>query len=975
MPLAGRIFSIPAGVPFADTFARGLLASHGADPLALARVRILLPNRRAQRALREAFLRQGEGKPMLLPLMRPLGDVDEEEQGFLDRDLQGLPPAIGRLERQLLLMRLVRRRPGFADAAQAAHLAGELASLIDEVLVEERDFADLARLAPEEYAGHWQTTLEFLRIVTAEWPLILAERGVMDQAARRNELIARHARTLLADPPAGPVYVAGSTGSVPATAKLMAAILALPQGALVLPGLDRDLDAESWQAVGSEPTHPQHGLHRLLERLGVSRGEVLPWPWADADAAGAGRSRLIAEALRPAATTDLWREARRFPADAVRGLSRIDASGPEEEAGAIALLMREALEHPGRTAALVTPDRSLARRVAADLRRYGIEVDDSAGRPLALTPPGSLLRLSAELIASDFAPVPLLAVCKHPLGAGGGDPAMFRRMARRIEVAVLRGPRPGAGLAALRRALASAEAGRDLEDWLGALEARAAPLVALHARQNAPIGEILRAHVAFAEWLASDRAENRLWAGEAGEVAARFIADLLEAAAGSETIDFASWPALLAELMAPEVVRPRHGRHPRLFIWGPLEARLQHADLMILGGLNEGTWPAEPPPDPWMSRPMRARFGLSPPERRIGQAAHDFQQAAGAPEVVLCRTGKREGAETVPSRWLLRLENLLAGQGLALARERSERLLAWQAARDWPAAVRACAPPEPRPKLELRPRQLAVTAIERWLRDPYAIHARYILRLKPLPPLDEDPGARDRGNIVHEALDRFVRAHPLQLPADARARLIEIGRDAFGRHLDRPGVRAFWWPRFLRIVDWFLEWERVRRAAGILPVLTEASGAIAFDAPGGPFRLRAKVDRIDRTVSGLVILDYKTGRPPSRAQVEAGLAPQLPLEAAILAGGGFGDVPPLAVEGLDYLRLSGGPVPGEHLPLGLDARAAAQVALERLERWVALFDDPRTPYRSRPRPKFARDEGDYDHLARVREWSAAGGEE
>ncbi|MCW5731493.1 MAG: double-strand break repair protein AddB [Alphaproteobacteria bacterium] len=976
MGTAGRIFNIPAGIPFADAFAGGLLARHGADPLALARVRILLPNRRAQRALREAFLRQGQGRPMLLPLMRPLGDVDEEEQGFLDRELAGLPPAIGRLERQLLLMRLIRRRPEFADAAQAARLAAELASLIDEVLVEQLDFAALADLAPEEYAGHWQITLEFLRIVTAEWPLILAERGQMEQAARRNELIARHARLLRAEPPDGPVYVAGSTGSVPATAGLMAAVLELPQGALVLPGLDQDLDETSWQAVGEEPTHPQHGLFRLLARLAVPRAEIRPWPWGEREGAARARARLVAEALRPAATTDLWRAGPRLGEDAVRGLSRIDAPGPEEEAGAIAILMREALEIPGRTAALVTPDRSLARRVAADLRRYGIEVDDSAGSPLGLTPPGSLLRLSAEMLASDFAPVPLLAACKHPLSAGGGDPAVFRRMVRQLEIAVLRGPRPGAGLAALRRALAATTAlPPGLLEWLDRLAGRASELAALGARGAAPLRDILRAHVAFAEWLASDGEGTRLWAGEAGEVAARFVADLLEASALGETVSFASWPALLAELMAPEVVRPRYGRHPRLFIWGPLEARLQHADLVILGGLNEGTWPAEPPADPWMSRPMRARFGLPPAERRIGQAAHDFQQAAGSAQVVLSRTGKREGAETVPSRWLLRLENLLSGQGLALDHGSSERLLAWQAARDRPEEVRPCAPPEPRPPLALRPRRLPVTAIERWLRDPYAIHARYILRLRPLAALDEDPGARDRGNIVHEALDRFVRAYPADLPADARSRLVEIGREAFGPHLERPGVRAFWWPRFLRIVDWFLAWEHARRADGIFPLATETSGQLVFDAPGGPFQLRAKIDRIDRTKQGLVVLDYKTGRPPSRAQVESGLAPQLPLEAAILAEGGIAGVPLLPVESLDYLRLSGGRVAGEHLPLELDAGEAARTALVRLQHWVAAFDDPDMPYRSRPRPKFVREAGDYDHLARVREWSAAGGEE
>ena len=966
------------------------------DPLTLTRTTILLPTRRACRALRDAFLRAADGEALLLPKLLPLGDVDVDEielRGDAASDEMPsaasggatLPVALSGLRRQLLLTRLILADE-LAAPEQAAALARELARLLDQVATERLDLTRLHGLVPDDYAAHWQKTLGFLAILTERWPSVLRQEGAVDAADRRNAVLAAQAALWRAAPPSDPVIAAGSTGSIPATADLLEVIAGLPAGAIVLPGLDQGMTDEAWAKL--DPGHPQFGLKALIERLGFARASVLPWHAGEQTAAAALRARWLSSALLPAAASDDWRRPETLPDAALTGVARIDCASPQEEAGVIALALRETLERPGETAALITPDRDLARRVAAELGRFDIAIDDSAGRPLDQTPPGVFLRLLAAAAAADDAPVPVLALLKHPLAAARREPGAFRQAVRELERSVLRGPRPGIGLAALAEAIRRDPDPRlppERRDRLARLvdrvARRLAPLSALLAAETVTLSELAQCHLAVAEGLAAtsthDGAE-RLWASDAGEAAAGWIAELLDAARGFPAIRGAFYPGLFDALIQGQVVRPRYGLHPRLAILGPLEARLQHADRVILGGLNEGTWPAEPPVDAWLSRPMRASFGLPAPERRIGQAAHDFAQAFCAREIVLTRAAKVDGTPTVASRWLQRLATVLqaAGRPTALdaTDQRAPRWLAWYrrhaaapAAAPWPA-------PAPLPPLAARPRKLSVTAVERWMRDPYEIYARHVLDLSALEPLDADPGAAERGLFIHHALDAFVRAHPDALPTDAVERLIELGRQAFGASLDRPAVWAFWWPRFARIARWFVAEETARRGR-LARVATESRGRLVIDAAGGPFTLTAKADRIERAHDGaLAIVDYKTGAPPSWDDVTTGLSPQLPLEAVIARAGGFADLPACEVAALAYWRLSGGDPPGEIMLLKPHKVAPAIDAAARgLRALIDRYDDPATAYPPIPRPDKAPAHSDYAHLARIKEWS--GGED
>ena len=894
MSPAPNVFTIPSGMPFVDVLAAGIRDRWGGDPASLARVTILVPTRRARRSLSEAFLRHSGGRPLLLPRMIALGDLDEEdilfaggwqpEPGTPAGDSLGVPGAVSGLRRQLLLTRLVLARPGGTSPDQAANLGLELARLLDQVHTERLTFDGLEGLAPDAFAEHWQQTLEFLKILTHEWPKVLADEQALDAADHRNRLFDAQARAWDKNPPRDPVIAAGSTGSIPATADLLGVIARLPEGQVVLPGLDQEATPDAWAAL--EDHHSQFGMARLLDHLDIRREDVKLWQAPGFDVQPSPRARLINRALAPAGADAPPSLDAKEMKKALAGATRIDCPSPREEALVIGLIMRRALETPEKTAALVTPDRNLARRVAAELARWDIDIDDSAGQPLAQTPTGAFLRLTTRMVADRLAPVSLLAALKHPMAAGGMVPGAFRARVRDLEVGVLRGPRPASGLKGLAAALRAArgldkKTARDLGAFLKKLNGIIGPFAKVMEGKPARLSDMLAAHVTMAEALAADDRKDgpaRLWTRDAGEAGANFVAEMLDAGRDLGAITAAEYPAFLETLMAGRFVRPRHGRHPRLFIWGLLEARLQQADVMVLGGLNENTWPAEAKASPWMSRPMLKQFGLAPPERLTGLQAHDFVQAFSAPVVFLTRSERVDGTPQVPSRWLLRLDNHLERLGVEGGFKASDPWLDWAESLDSPKKSRQVAEPRPAPPPDARPRTLSVTRIETWIRDPYAIYARHILGLRPLDPVDAEPGAAERGTIVHEALERFQETYPDALPGDAERRLLAIGREVFDKRLAHPGVRAFWWPRFQRVARWFVAYERDRRGAGYKTVGNEVDGRLDIPVPAGTFTLTARADRIDRRADiGLSIIDYKTGSAPTAPQVETGITPQLSL--------------------------------------------------------------------------------------------------
>lgn len=1025
-----RIFTVPNGAPFLAVLADAMVSGRfgplhdPADPMRLARVTLYLPTRRAARAFSACLAERIGAGPLLLPRIVALGDVDEAETAQIGAGgyALGRVGPVDDLTRRMLLTTLVdawgrsanrshlkldAAEPSLVPAtlSEAWGLAGDLAALIDQMQTEGVAIERLAKLDAVRFDRIWELNASFLAILAEAWPAILAERDLCDPAAFRNRMLAAERERLLSGAASGPIIAAGSTGSIPATADLLGAIARLPNGAVVLPGLDLDLGEAAWRAIGKEPapSHPQAALHHLLDRLKLPREAVTPL--GEASPARAARSDLLREAMLPATVTDLWsglgdRVSDAAIALAFDGVSVIEAADEREEALAVALALRESLETPGLQAALITPDRGLAERVAVELKRWNVAVDDSAGLPLARWPAGALLRLVLRAARTRLATADLVALLAHPQCRLGLPFASLRRGATALEIGLWRGIAVGDGVTGLRENLAHWDEiqkashvprprrrlGPDdraaANAVLEALERALAPLTqALSANQPALADVVASARAAMAAVSLTEEGVSRAFTGPDGESLAALFDDLDAAREvmpqGGSARDLV---AILEGLMAERVVRRPASGHPRVKIWGLLEARLLEADHIVLGGLNESVWPPQTQTDAFLNRPMRAELGLSAPERRIGQTAHDFTHAFASAKVTLSRARKSGEAETIASRFWQRLK-AVSGQSWTKALLRGQTAIALAGELSRAAPAKPIERPAPRPARELQPLSLSVTEVETLYRDPYQIHARKILKLDALDPLVDDPNAQDRGKLLHDIVETFAKTYPEQLPADALAILVAIGRERFKKFGDTPEVAAFWWPRFIDTATHFIAWE-TRRRGEIARIGVEHVTARDFKLPdGATFRLNGRADRIELThAPSLRIIDFKTGAPPSKKQVEKGFAPQLTLEADLAVRAGFsGFVGPTPVDAVLYLKLTHDPKAwSKGKPLDFGEETLADVAarhLQHLLEHIAALRSGREAYLSRRAPDYIKFESPYDHLARVKEWAAAAGDD
>lgn len=972
-----KVYSIAAHRGFADALVAGLLPRYAEEDVGLARLTLLLPSSRAVRTVTEAFVRLS-GQGLLMPRMVAVGDLDLDETlgPLLDPLGAGadLPPAADLTRRWLRLAQIIQQELGH-EAPKGNALLGlafEMGSAMDRLLVEDVGPEELVQDKVLGLLGdlsdHWLRNLRLFMKVQDRWLAELMERRELDPADRRNRLF-RHARKRWREnPPQTPIVAAGITSSARALASLLRTIAELPNGAVVLPDLDLTLDDAAWNelgragapgqdgpplAPGDAVTHPQYHLKLLLNRMGIARGEVQPWHRAGLGKGPPERSHAISSLFLPPESSkgwvDLQPEKRRLA-----GVRVMETANPEEEAQAIALLMREALEEPEKRVALVTPDRGLAGRVVAHLQRWNIAADDSAGRPLAHTAAGRVFLLLAEVMAERAAPVPLMALLTHPLVAPGETRAAWLERARALEKA-LRGPRQEPGLHALDRLVKE----RDRE-WWGSVTDMLSPLMALGEADEGLLAEMIDTLAAAAEALCGDG----VWAREDGRALASLVEDLREPAEDTGfRLSPRDLPSMLRDAMDRVAVRPPWGGHPRAAIYGLIEARMGRADLVICAGLNEGTWPQAPRTDPLLAPAVLRALGVPGADFRIGLAAHDLAAALGAPEVVLSRSRRDVDGPTIPSRFLLRVQALL-GEDL-LDRHRETRAPALARALDAPLREPPPYPrPEPRPNAEQRKVRLSVTALDRLRGDPYQFYASHILRLRALEPLDAEPSPAWRGQVAHKALERWHKERG-DLHTIAQQEL-----DAMNAH---PLMRALWEPRLLAALDWIAATVEAQVAEGRQVVTVEAEGEMEVDG----IKIIGRADRIDRLPDGTIaIVDYKTGTPPSAAMVEDGFALQLGLVGLMAQDGGIAGVSgePTAFEywslgrgrdgGFGYIqspvmtgRMRSGIPPEDFLP------ETRRYLGEAIERWLT-GDEPFTARLNPDLPVYS----DYDQLMRLDEW-------
>ncbi len=955
-----RMFGLPPGVDFPRALVAGLrdrLAAH--PPETMARVTLYLNTARMRDRVRAAFQEAGPG---FLPSLKLVSDIEPHRIPA--------PPLRRRLELARLVAELTTRQQDFAPGTATFDLADRLADLMDEMQSEgvapkALEDPDLA----EDHAVHWERALTFLRIITS----FFAPDAAGSAAGLQRRTVEALAARWLLHPTPDPVIVAGSTGSRGTTSLLMQAVAGLPQGALVLPGYDFDMTPMAWASLTAgrvpDEDHPQYRYARLLHSLERAPEDVQRWCSVPPD--DPTRNRLISLALRPAPVTDQWlaEGAALGPlGPAASGLSLVEAPTPRAEALAIALALREAAED-GRRAVLVTPDRTLTRRVAAALDRWSILPDDSAGRPLHLSPPGRLIRHVCATFGREMTAETLLTILKHPLTATGSPlRGQHLRLTRELELHLRRFgppfPRPKDlhQWACLRNDEDRSLWADWIGGWLSLLDTNPFGLISTYTET---LFEVL-GQIATGPEEASEASE--LWQREAGQLALAVLTQLRAEAPGGGACAASDFAALVSGLLQKEVVRTPSGSHPMIAVHGIREARELQADLVILAGLNHGVWPAAPAPDPWLSRQMRLKLGLTLPERQIGLSAHDFQLAiAGAPRVILSRAVRDDEAETVPSRWIDRLTNLISGLGeeagaLAAMRARGSHWLNLAAGLERAEETAPASRPAPRPPVSARPRELPVTAITRLIRDPYAIYARHVLRLRPLDPLLPEPDARLRGQTLHQIVERFVRERPGdEAQPEAVARLLAITDTVLAEDIPWPSAQRLWRARITRIADRFAGAE-TRRAAEGRPALLEEEGRIALSNVA--FVLKARPDRIDQAEDGsLHIYDYKSGPPPSKKQRQT-FEKQMPLEAAMAERGAFAELGPHPVTGFSYIQLGG--EGAEETVARDDCDFDAEWAA--LERLIARYMRRAQGYVSRRAVFKTEQQGDYDHLARFGEW-------
>jgi len=961
-----RLFGVPPGADFPAVLVQNVLSAYrDQPPEALARLRIIVNTRRMERRLKRIFT---DGHARLLPKISMVTDVGALLPGHDARQ------SVSRLRRKLELTQLttglIEANPKLAARSAAVDLADSLAALMDEMQGEDVSLDRLRDLDVGDMSAHWERSLKFLDIVGTYLATVTPDG--MDEEARRLRSVEAIRDVWAIQPPQDPVIIAGSTGSRHTTRMLMRAVTALPQGALVLPGFDFDLPSSIWRDLSTaraSEDHPQYRFASLLADLGVSKDDVVYW----GDPPDPARNALISLTLRPSQVTDQWlAEGPNLGSlkDATTGLSLIEASQPKFEANAIAIALRHAVEE-GRVSALITPDRTLARRIAAIMARWSIIPDDSAGVPLSFTPPGRFLRQVARLIGAPCKSGDLIALLKHPLcRAGREDRGSHLLMTRKLELFC----RKKSVFVITPLVLEDFEndASTDTK-WIAWLRQ---VMDNLSRSPEPSLTTCLSHHVALSEALVKGDGDNTgdLWRSAAGRACKALIQSFLDESNFSEPVPLVDYVRLFEKSLVAESDRDPDVVHPDVMIWGTLEARVQGADLVVLGGLNEGTWPEPSNPDPWLNRQMRRDLGLLLPEGQVGLAAHDYQQAIAANQVILSRSHRSEDGEAVPSRWLNRLTNLLEGlpnqagpDALQAMKARGDTYLKLAHRLDRPTRdIETEGRPAPAPPTENRPKKLSVTEISTLIRDPYSIYAKHVLDLRPLMPLEPKPDARLKGIVFHDILESFFDpSTDMQDDASAKESLFRISDKLLMERVPWASIRSHWHGQLAQIADHLIDSERNRRENG-QRIGAEVKGVLKISEAG--VSITGIADRIDRLNTGdLIIYDYKTGTVPTQKQVRY-FDRQLLIEAVMAEEGGFDDLPAACVDRVVHLHLGRRPKDGQiDLEDGFETVTVSREMAELLTKYAASD----TGYISRRAMEKVRYEGDYDHLARFGEWDAS----
>ena len=898
------------GISFSDNLAEilvnHLLQEYADNPLDMAKVWIILPTKRACLKVKNTFLEKATNRNLLLPKLYPLYELE-----MLDSDI---PPAVEKTERLLLLTKLCRAKPSIHTMDKALKMAISLGELLDLSYQFNLDLTKLDELVSfNQFATHWQQTVQFLDILHTHWPNILKERSKIDPMDRCVRQINQLTCKIKNNEIPNPIVLAGFEDVFPALTELIKAVSSQEKNLVFQDGF--------------VPTHDS---------------KIKPYRV---------KTTLQENAVIEALTKENW-QAESVSKDSFKNVHLITAKTQTQEALTIALLLRKALEKPDQTAALVTTDRTLARQVISEMKRWNITLDDSAGTPLNHTPIGEYLLLIAQL-GCDPSGQNYLSLLKHPLACDGMMPSELRQLVQKTEKTLRE-----------KNTAWHMDLHTDFTSWIKLF------------KNNflTDFNTILNQHISLAETLAQSAdksAPERLWNDEAGTAAFQLLSDLKNMAYIVEKIEPDAYPEILKILMQQVSVRHKYGTHPRLDILGPIEARFHHADVCIIGGLNEGTFPAQPETGPWLNRPMRTQLGLPLPEVKIKELAMDFAHSCCSQEVYLTRAQKVDGAQTVPSRFLERLKAVAQINEIDFHETQAQLASLIDLPTEFDTPIR----PAPKPPITDRPQKISVTQVETWRVNPYAIYARYILRLFPLPALENQPKHAIFGTLIHQVLHDFLDAHPYSTD---KKELITMANNIFeNSNLSNPD-KALLRIKFEHIAAFIIEQQQY--AHQIKKVYPEEKAFVDFQINNQSFRLEGTADRIDLMKDNTIrLVDYKTYQSSllGTKSVKEGMAPQLALEALILKNGGIPALTDKPINTLTYWFLSNKEKESyvkNILTTEQEISDLLDTTKDGLYRIISAFQNPETAYEVYPSPqmtnKTQKDKyDDYAHLARRQEWT------
>ena len=964
--MTDKLFAVDLGLDFAETFVTGLLHRFaGQPPDALARAHVIVNTARMQRRITQILTRRGA---MLHPRLHVITNLHGLAQ-TVPRHTRTSNLA-QRLELVGLINRLLDMEPDLAARASVFDLADSLANLMDEIQNEGVDPDKIAGLEVTDQSGHWDRTLRFVQLIQTY--VIGQSQGTNPGETLRDQVL-HLAQKWQNSPVLDPVIVAGSTGSRGATLEFMQAVMTLPQGMVVLPGYDRDMPAAAWDKLHDplrSQDHPQYRLAHVAHSLGQDPSNIPGWH--PAALGNRARTALISLALRPAPVTDSWlSEGPNLPdlQDATRDITWVNAPSKRAEALAIALKLREAVDQ-NKTVAVITPDRQLTRQITAALSYWDVIPDDSAGTPLQLSPPGRFLRHVIQNMIRRVTTGQLLALLKHPLtnsGADGTHRGTHLRLTRELELYLRANvnPYPTAEILAKFAQNTPVEGIAEWADWVTSAFLTHTP------PDQGDFGDWVRHHKMRAETIAGGPAaqdSGELWLHKAGKMAWAVFDTMTQAADSAPAMSGQDYANVFSGILAQDSLRDYQTPHENIMILGTLEARVQTADTIILASLNEGTWPEPPSADPWFNRAMRQQVGLLLPDRQIGLSAHDFHTAVCLKNVWITRSLQSDDVQTVPSRWINRLQNLLNGlpdQGgkqalddmIARGQTWLDRVTLFDRAPQVPRATR----PSVIPPVAARPTKLSVTEIKTLIRDPYAIYAKHVLRIEPLDDMDAEPDARLRGTVLHDIFENFINDWDAIPDTDRARALVERAHAALDQAAPWALTRIQWANQIERLAEWFVAQERIRRDTAT-PIALERKGRWVL--PDLDFTLTGKVDRLDDIGGQTIVYDYKTGTAPSGPQ-QINFDKQLYLLSLMVQDGAFDDLAPAQVADAAFLAISTTKADTK-IPLNKEDLDTARAKFYKL---IDQYRRPDQGYTARRALFQDRDFAPYDPMTRYGEWS------